>query len=193
MTWCPLPRRTMACRVAYTTQDLPRRREAYKRPRVPRNHQIFVRRDDPDRADAGRRADGRGVGGVAPWVEPDPEMVEPLTDLPADWRRSFPDAARKDQHLHAAQDSREGAEILADRRAEHLDSLGRSGIALPSHQQGLHVRRGRRDAEEARLFVEEMLKLRCAVALLTHQIEKDARVEISAARAHHDATERRDA
>src|SRR5260370_25803132 len=38
-----------------------------------------------------------------------------------------------------------------------------------------------------------MLKLRCAVALLTHQIEKDARVEIAAARAHHDATDGREA
>src|SRR5882724_8974592 len=162
----------------------PRRTETERGPRVPRDHEILVSRDDADRARAGRHADGRGVARVVPRVESDAQVLEPPADLPADGRGALSDPAREDQRVETIEDGRERADVLANRITEGRDGVGCAWIRLALREQCLHVRRGAGDAEQTRLRVDEPLEPLPIVALVPHQVEEHTRVEIAGARAH---------
>jgi hypothetical protein len=60
-------------------------------------------------------------------------------------------------------------------------------------EQGLHVRRRARHAEETGFAVDEVLDRRGVVSLVRQEMHEDARVEVAAPRAHHQAAGGREA
>src|SRR3989442_15425784 len=91
-----------------------------------------------------------------PRVELDAQMLEPLTDLPADRRRPLSDPAREDERVDAAEDGGQRADVLANGIAEGGDGLGRPRIRRAAREQRLHVRCDAGDAEEPRFRTDEL-------------------------------------
>src|SRR6266508_2989836 len=151
-------------------------------PHMPHDHQVLVGRDDADDAAAVRPADRVRVGGVALGVEPEPEMIQPLTGLPAHWSRPLADSSGEHEGVEAAERCRERADLLPDLVTEHGDRLGGGRLTLPALEQRLHVGTQTRDTEEPRLVVHQTVEPIAVVALLSQQIEQHARVKVATAR-----------
>src|SRR5437773_10096415 len=162
------------------------------RARVARDNQVLVGWNHADRAGASVGTDDLIVSRVPLGIEADAEVLEAGTRFQAHWRGVLADPAREDERVDPAQDRGERADVLAELMAEELDRLGGRRLTLADGQQRLHVRADSGNAEEAGLVIDEALERRDIVALVGEEVDKHARVEVPAPRAHHEAAGRRE-
>ena len=97
------------------------------------------------------------------------------------------DAAGEDHGVDPAQGGGERTEFAPDAVAEQIDRL--FCFRSVGRQEFAHVRGDPGDAEQARLLVEQAGQCMTVHALLLDQVEQHARIQIAAARAHHQAVE----
>ena len=85
------------------------------------DHQILIGLNYPDKTFGAHSADSVGVVIVLRAIEGNAKVFKAAAYLPSHWHRSFANAARKDQEIESAEDTAEGADVLAKLVAEHLD------------------------------------------------------------------------
>src|SRR6266581_149015 len=147
-----------------------------------RDHQVLLGRNDADAASTIRPADRVSVGGVALGVEPEPEMIEPLTSLPPHGRRPLADASGKNKGVEATQRCRERADLLSELVTEHGDRLRGGRLTLPALEQRLHVGTQTRDTEEPGRIIYQPVEPLAVVAFLPQQIQKHTGVQVATTR-----------
>src|SRR6266576_5179932 len=82
-------------------------------PRVTRDHQVLVSRDDAHRASTGRHTDRIGVRLVALRIEIDPQILKAAAHLEPDRRGPLSDAGGEDQKIESAEHGRQRSDLLA--------------------------------------------------------------------------------
>src|SRR5208337_1277843 len=108
-----------------------------KRPAMERDHQIFIRRNDPGGRLATLSCDPRPALGVGRLVDLEPEPGRLLAHPPADLRGVLADARREHERIEAAKRGCERAQFPADAVNEKIDGFLRVGIC--ARKQGSHV------------------------------------------------------
>src|SRR5574344_787455 len=159
------------------------------------DHELLVGRNDYD-------GDLRAFGGndelpaanlVRLLVELDAERAETVHYAFADLGRGLPDAAGQDDRVRAADSRVVRADVERHAIGQHLErELGRLVARVRLRTKVAAVARTC-ESEEARLLVENRVHLGRAQLFGLHDREDCSRVDVAAARAHHEAGEGRQA
>src|SRR5574344_22324 len=159
------------------------------------DHELLVGRNDYD-------GDLRAFGGndelpaanlVRLLVELDAERAETVHYAFADLGRVLPDAAGQDDRVRAADSRVVRADVERHAIGQHLErELGRLVARVRLRTKVAAVARTC-ESEEARLLVENRVHLGRAQLFGLHDREDCSRVDVAAARAHHEAGEGRQA
>src|SRR5580698_6368417 len=93
-------------------------------------------------------------------VEQNPQRFKPRARLRASSSVVFSNAARKDQHIQAAQYSNIGANVFAEDIRKFINCEARSSVApFDGLAQLAHVIRKLAQAHQARLLIDDLLQL----------------------------------
>ena len=84
------------------------------------DHQILIGLNYSDKTVGVHSADSVGVVIVSRAIEGNAKVFKAVACLPSHGRCPFANAARKDQEIESAEDTAEGADVLAKLVAEHL-------------------------------------------------------------------------
>ena len=111
-----------------------------------RNHQIFVRRNDPRGGPAAGYRDSRTAGGVRRFIEVHTEPCGLLTHSAPNFGGVLADARGEDQRVQPAEGGGERSQLSADPVDKQGDGIGR--VRVDARQQGPHVIADAGDTEE---------------------------------------------
>lgn len=106
----------------------------------------------------------------------------------------FPDAAGEDEKIHTTEKSNVSADYLAYRNSKNIQREGGAWVVgADALFQHLYVALAARESEKATLVIEQIFQFVVAELLIAQKVEKNARIEITRARAHRDAAGGREA
>src|SRR5262249_12787861 len=155
--------------------------------RLPRDHQLLVRRNHPRRHPAARSADARPAFLVCRAVELHPQPCGIAADPFTNGRAVLSDTGCEHQGVQAAERRRKRAHLAPD--AIHVEVDGELRPGIVGGEELPHVAGDPGDAEQARLVVDQLLDGARIHPALVHQVEQHARIEGAAARAHRQAVD----
>ena len=156
-------------------------------PCMPRNHQIFVRRDGPRGSPAAGYRDPRAAAGVRRFIEVHTEPCGLLTHAAPNFGGVLADARGEDQRVQPAEGGGERSQLPADSIDKQGDGIGR--VRVGARQQGPHVIANAGNAEQPRGMIQQVAYRLRRHTFFLDQVENDARIEVAAAAAHWQAIE----